>query len=58
MVAGEHAIRWVAVCVPAGGEPLGELSEADKEALGQWINPAYLAPQAWKSIQARLLLSS
>jgi hypothetical protein len=35
----------------AGGQPAGELSEADKEVLGQWVNPAYLDPKAWASIQ-------
>ncbi|GAB4821858.1 hypothetical protein N2152v2_008904 [Parachlorella kessleri] len=36
-----------------GGEPGGELSEGDKEALLQWVNPAYLDPKSWTHIQAK-----
>lgn len=43
---------------PAGGEPTGELTASDKEALSNFINPVYLAPNAWKKVLAQFKVSA
>lgn len=38
----------------AGGNTSGDLSEADLQLLRKWVNPAYLKPESWQKIAAKM----